>query len=150
MRTVNDPFGGNDPLVDKMIGTAYDTVKTVALSISQVQHVSANMETVYNVDQNMDKVQAIAEALPTITSLADYIATLGPLGSSINVYIGDIPKNKITSISVLGFGLDGNLYFPSDTFTWTVVGTNVVIVLHAGGPEALANGKAKLHITFLP
>ena len=53
MRTVNDPYGGYSPLVDKMIGNAYEVVKHVAMNLMYIRHVSANLEQVYTVATNI-------------------------------------------------------------------------------------------------
>lgn len=76
MRPTNDPFGGHTPLVDKLIGNAYDHVRFVAVNMPAIKHVSANLEAVYNVHANMDAVKNTAELLTTISVLQAQVADL--------------------------------------------------------------------------
>ena len=69
MRTVNDPYGGYSPLVDKMIGNAYEVVKHVAMNLMYVRHVSANLEQVYTVATNIEAVLANAAIKGEINTL---------------------------------------------------------------------------------
>jgi hypothetical protein len=72
-RPANDPFNGVEPIADKLIGNAYDTVRTVATNIAVVKHVSANMGTLHNLDVVLDDLVAIAgvvDAIETVVSFA--------------------------------------------------------------------------------
>lgn len=76
MRPTNDPYGGQAPLVDKLIGNAYDHVRFVAVNMPAIKHVSANLEAVYNVHSNMDAVKNVSQLLTTIAVLQAQIADL--------------------------------------------------------------------------
>lgn len=76
MRPMNDPYGGHAPLVDKLIGNAYDHVRFVAVNMPAIKHVSANLEAVYNVHSNMDAVKNVSQLLTTIAVLQAQIADL--------------------------------------------------------------------------
>lgn len=49
MRTPFQPYGGVSPIIDKMIGNAYDVVKYVARYLKEIRYVAENMETIYEV-----------------------------------------------------------------------------------------------------
>ena len=55
IRPTNDPYGGVNPLIDKMIGNAYDIVKYVAANLKTIRYVAENMETVFQAAQNMQQ-----------------------------------------------------------------------------------------------
>ena len=65
-RNANDPYGGNVVLVDKMIGTAYDVVRLVALHIKQIKHVSDQLEAVTITALNMVHVKNVSNNMETI------------------------------------------------------------------------------------
>lgn len=48
MRTPHNPYGGVNPLIDKMIGNAYDVVKYVASHLKAIRYVAENMETIHD------------------------------------------------------------------------------------------------------
>ena len=76
LRTVNDPFGGTDPLVDKMIGNAYNTVRHVALNMAQIKHVSENLESIHDLAQIKDAVVAVAGQLAEIEAIHEKLGEL--------------------------------------------------------------------------
>lgn len=47
MRSTLHPYGGVNPLIDKMIGNAFDIVKYVACYLKEIRYVAENMEYVY-------------------------------------------------------------------------------------------------------
>lgn len=65
-RPANDPFNGVEPIADKLIGNAYDTVRTVATNIATVKHVSANLEILNSINVELDSLIAIFTALGDI------------------------------------------------------------------------------------
>lgn len=48
MRTPHNPYGGVNPLIDKMIGNAYDVVKYVASHLKAIRYVAENMGQIYD------------------------------------------------------------------------------------------------------
>ena len=80
MRTVNDPYGGYSPLVDKMIGNAYEVVKHVAMNLVYVRHVSANLEQVYTVATNIEAVlknASVSDQIIIVAGLQEQVKELG-------------------------------------------------------------------------
>ena len=71
MRVCSDFAGGNGaPLVDKMIGDAFLTVKAVADNIAAVSYVAANMEAIVTLAQTVVAQQAqIAALTARVTTL---------------------------------------------------------------------------------
>lgn len=47
MRTCNDPYANPTTLVDKMIGTAYDVVRYVAMNMEKLLYIADNMEAIH-------------------------------------------------------------------------------------------------------
>ena len=117
-RPSSDPMGGPAPLVDKMIGTAYDVVRLVALHIQQIKHVSDqleavtitalnvvpvknvsnNMETVIHVSENMSELNAIAAELNRLVAISTRLNELVMLANnlpniaSVNAVSTNMPK----------------------------------------------------------
>lgn len=48
MRTPFQPYGGVSPIIDKMIGNAYDVIKYVARYLKEIRYVAENMDMIYN------------------------------------------------------------------------------------------------------
>lgn len=67
-RPTNDPFNGVEPIADKLIGNAYDTVRTVATNIAVVKHVSANLAILHNIDEALDDLVSVSDALATVAA----------------------------------------------------------------------------------
>ena len=90
MRTVLDPLGGNDPLVNQLIGSAYDVVRHVAANLPQVQHVSANLELIHGVSRVMDAIQLVHSNLGDLIEIQDIstelVALHAELGTLLDVH----------------------------------------------------------------
>ena len=54
-----NPYGGNTPKIEQMIGAAYDNVRKVAQNIDTIQAVSLNKE-------NIDKAASISDSVLTL------------------------------------------------------------------------------------
>lgn len=99
MRTTLDPFGGGAPIVDKMLGNAYQTVRLVAQYIEEVRHVSHHMKNVYDVSQHLPMLTELHGNMPGLggphTNLAASLVQVGgnlpselPTGDLQTVLIG--------------------------------------------------------------
>lgn len=104
MRQVHDPYGGVNPLIDKMIGNAYDIVKYVARYLKEIRYVAENMEHVYNAAHNK---KVVVEEQAQGNNL--YI----PLPSGVSM-------DNLENVEVIA--LDGSqVFFPaSNTFNYGV------------------------------
>lgn len=71
MRPTHDPFGGHGPLVDKLIGNAYDIVKHVAMNMAYVKHVSFHLEHVFTVSKNIQDVNTVAGQIDKVVTLSE-------------------------------------------------------------------------------
>lgn len=111
MRQVHDPYGGVNPLIDKMIGNAYDIVKYVARYLREIRYVAENMEYVYNAAHNK---KVVVEEQAQGNNL--YI----PLPSGVSM-------DNLENVEVIA--LDGSqVFFPaSNTFNYGVDHGEVVI-----------------------
>lgn len=140
MRTVNDPQGGHVPLVDKMIGNAYEVVKHVAMNMKYIRHVSNNLEAIFDVSTQLKALQAQT----TITGVA------GNANVAVNLKTG-VDAKTITAANVQITGSDGAIYFPGqNTFSFYVLGTDLVITTALGAPAALINGAIKALVSYTP
>lgn len=129
-------FGsGTTPMIDKMIGTAFKTVKLVA----------DNLENLTKIADNLDKVGAVATAIsgthnttleavlggnPYTTAeknklegvYSQTVLTLAlgmSAGATTTASIGAVAPASVKDIAVRVTGLDGNRYFPgSGMFTY--------------------------------
>lgn len=103
MRTPFNPYGGANPLIDKMIGNAYDIVKYVAKYLKEIRYVAENMEYVY-VAANGNRTPFVAQAA----------------GPTLLISLGEIAYDNVDAINVLALD-NGQLFFPeANTFNFHV------------------------------
>ena len=76
MHTALDHYHGGAPIVDKMLGNAYQTVRLVAHYIEEVRHVSHHMKQVYDVSKFLPAIQTVANTETQIKGLSIYIKYL--------------------------------------------------------------------------
>lgn len=111
MRQVHNPFGGVNPLIDKMIGNAYDIVKYVARYLKEIRYVAENMEHVYNVAHGFKR---------TVELQSNGRELFVALPQGVDIY-------NLEGVHVIA-EKDGQLYFPSpSTFDFGVSGGQLVI-----------------------
>lgn len=114
-RPVHDPYGGVNPLIDKMIGNAFDIVKYVARYLKEVRYVAENMETVYNAVNLSRKYSVLA------TGTGD---------DTLIVFIDDsIVLDDIENIAVIATTVDNVRVFPAaDTFSYVLNNDSSVLI----------------------
>lgn len=83
MHTALDHYHGGAPIVDKMLGNAYQTVRLVAHYIEEVRHVSHHMKQVYDV----------SKILPAIQAVANIETQIKDLHQNLTVLLGDVQTN---------------------------------------------------------
>ena len=83
MHTALDHYHGGAPIVDKMLGNAYQTVRLVAHYIEEVRHVSHHMKQVYDV----------SKFLPAIQAVANIEAQIKDLHQNLTALMGDVHTN---------------------------------------------------------
>ena len=76
MHTALDHYHGGAPIVDKMLGNAYQTVRLVAHYIEEVRHVSHHMKQVYDVSKFLPAIQAVANIETQIKDLHQNLTAL--------------------------------------------------------------------------
>ena len=76
MHTALDHYHGGAPIVDKMLGNAYQTVRLVAHYIEEVRHVSHHMKQVYDVSKMLPAIQAVANIETQIKDLHQNLTAL--------------------------------------------------------------------------
>lgn len=99
-RPANDPFNGVEPIADKLIGNAYDTVRTVATNIAVVKHVSANLEMLSNLDAVLDDVTTVATNLALISTVSD-TATLAAAAAATSATAAGVSATASAASAVL-------------------------------------------------
>ena len=112
MRNSMNPYGGVNPLIDKMIGNAYDIVKYVARYLREIRYVAENMETVYNAAHGgRTVVDTVGTGITPVTV---------PLPAGVTLA-------NLQDVSVIA--TDGtSVFFPgADTFNFGISGGNLVI-----------------------
>ena len=128
IRPTNDPYGGVNPLIDKMIGNAYDIVKYVARYLKEIRYVAENMDKVYEAAQNMQSSGSGGGS-------ANMIFLEGQ-ASSGQLFLAPPPEvtvDRICGASVLAQDSNGSLMPPSEE-NWRYVirddGTILINTVH--------------------
>ena len=119
MNNSMNPYGGVNPLIDKMIGNAYDIVKYVAKYLREIRYVAENMEYVYTAaNGNARRLNATAA------------------GNTLLVPIPvDLDMTLLQAVTVMAVVNDTTYYFPApDTFAFNVVTGNVAITIYNDVP----------------
>ena len=134
MRPVFDPYGGVNPLIDKVIGNAYDIVKYVARYLTEIRYVAENMATVYNA---VHGARRVVEAASTGSSPVNIEMPAG------------VTLSNIQTVEVIA--TDGtSIFFPgADTFNYGIAGTTLVISFNDANPN-LVNSDWRATFFFTP
>ena len=125
MRNSMNPYGGVNPLIDKMIGNAYDIVKYVAKYLREIRYVAENMEYVYTAANGNRTI---------LTQLAD------GSGDPITIALPDgLTVGQIESINVTALYDDDVITMPApDTFEFNISGGNINIELISILPQVVS------------
>lgn len=131
MRTPFNPYGGVNPLIDKMIGNAYDIVKYVARYLKEIRYVAENMEHVYDaVHGYRHHVEAWSQGYTTLTF---------QMPNSVSI-------ESVTSIESVAIN-GGSVYLPGpDTYNLGVDYGTIVISINPNAPSNLRY--ALFRVTF--
>ena len=135
MRPCHNPYGGVNPLIDKMIGNAYDIVKYVASYLKEIRYLAENMSTIYDVAHGY-RVQLNGQ----------------PNGS--NSFSLAIPSNidpsNINGITAVAW-YDDQIFVPSpETFNFGVSGQEVIISINDTDMPDLVYADFKITLTTIP
>lgn len=140
MRNAMNPYGGVNPLIDKMIGNAYDIVKYVAKYLKEIRYVAENMQYVYAA-ANGNKV-TFSGAGDGTTSLSVAI----PL-SIMDNYNDDVFDN-VFAVGVMAVTSSGMVYFPgADTYNFGLDPSGLVVISITGGGSVPALLTAEYRVT---
>lgn len=114
-RPVHDPYGGVNPLIDKMIGNAFDIVKYVARHLREIRYLAENMELVHIV-ANMNRKYTVLVS--------------GNGTGTFSVPIDEaIVAANIESISVIAENVEGIRVFPAaDSFSYVLNADSEVVI----------------------
>jgi hypothetical protein len=138
--TVNNPYGGYPPMVDKRIGTAFAIVDLVA----------KNLETVAYVASNMEALVAIA-AKNEIEATAYVTAVAGAIGVPVDIpYPTDVTNSSIKVFTVNILGTNGRIHVPSEYYTAEIISNNLRVTLGATAPSQMVGGTIRWHMIYTP
>lgn len=136
MMPANNPYGGVNPLIDKMIGNAYDIVKYVARYLKEIRYCAENMESIYTAANGNKMVL-------TGTASGSSLELPLPVGFDFTSIEGMVVTAFVTE--------SGNeIYMPgSDTFNFGCDGVSVIISITEDVP-ALQTAEYKCLIHYSP
>lgn len=119
-RNLNDPYGGNAPLVDHMLGTAYDVVRHVARHIKAIEKIACNMGAVLALANDARFNRVVEGVVPAA-------------GATLNIPLPtDIAVSKIVGFDVLVKTVTGDMYpLGSGEFSARVTGGNLEFITDA-------------------
>lgn len=136
MRNEMNPYGGVNPLIDKIIGNSYDIVKYVARYLKEIRYVAENMATVYNAAHGGRTVVEVPSTGASPISV--------PLPAGVNTM-------NLQSIDVIA--TDGNmLYFASpDTFNFGVNAlAGTLVISYNSSDPIFVNADWRVTFVFTP
>lgn len=135
MQPVHSPVGGAGPLIDKMIGNAYDIVKYVAKYLKEIRYVAENMEKIWEVAQQASLLEAVADNMTAIQQAAalqskQITVSLTPAGldyANIALPYG-YDLSNLRMVSVVARNSVQQLYLPApDRYTVSVTAGGIYI-----------------------
>lgn len=136
-RPAQDPFGGTTPLVDRLIGNAFEVVKYVAQYVKEIRYVAFNMEHVYNVSRNLYEHIFLVQPIIALDSVVE-----------IDLPV-DVTPAMIINSSVNVLTAAGAIYGPSaTTFTWIITGGKLVVTIPVDAPPAFVGADIRWLINW--
>lgn len=138
-RDVFSPFGSNSMLVDKLIGTAYDIVKLVAVNLPMLKILGDRVNDLDMIAANLTNTYVVTGQVTGLSQTTNWLLDT------------DIEQDEIISANVTIKGTDGKLYFPSTaTFSIAVDLGYLRVTLATSGPAGLVNGAMRAVIVTAP
>lgn len=130
MRQTHDPYGGDTPLVDKMIGNAYSVVRFVAINMCYIKDLAAKLT-------NPNTV------LPVVVT-----GRAPAVGTSVNIPI-TVPLTSIVSGSMVLTDAYGDVFIPDGVnLKLSFSGSNAVVTLGPSAPLAYSGAVVKIMISY--
>lgn len=86
LRNVENPYGGPVPMVDKLIGTAYNVVRTVHDHLQEITQVAQNIDNIVAAGEAAPSFIIVANNMDDVKKVADMqaqIAQLAPVSQAI-------------------------------------------------------------------
>ena len=142
-RATASPYAGSAPMVDKLIGNAYDTVKTVADKLSMLQYLADNMEALVLIANDLGITSNDLSITSTVLGIA------GQPGETTQLALpAGVAQDSITSTSVLLDDGVGGLYgFESNYFTFYILNGSLRLTMNPLAPPALAGASVRWSIS---
>lgn len=136
-RNAHNPYGGRGPLVDKMIGTYYRMVESVAMNMDSIRYVVANMASIV----------AIAAGLRSSLKI---LGTAGEVGTTVSIPLPTgFVQDKITASSVILVATNGNIYgSESGMFSAWIQGGALKVTLESDASTAIEGAEVRWLITY--
>lgn len=137
MRTVNDPCSSRAPLVDKLIGNAYEIVKYVAMNLTTIRYVAENMELVHQVGTNLKQTAVLN-------------GTTGIAGATVSVALPTgVTAGQVIGSQVMIQTSEGDLYGDnSGHFTSNIQGGMLRLTLGMSAPAGLQSASFRWFLTY--
>lgn len=99
MRSTHDARGGLNPLMDHVVGTAYDDVRCVAQNIAIIKQLSYHMESIYNTSGNIEEIVLLAQAIGNLAN--SVVITANPANGLIGGSLQNVLNNLSQRIKAL-------------------------------------------------
>jgi len=138
---VGDPYGNGGLIVDRVLGSAYDTVRIVACNLPYIVEVARNMDAVR---------AAAANATRNIIGL---VGVAGILGSTVVIPLpGGLAAEDVVDYTGVVEGLTDIIYNQGSGFFSLVLNSSLAqfeLTLDAGAPTDMANGDVRINVTYI-
>ena len=134
-----NPYSHTAPLVDKLIGDAYDVVKEVYDNMEYVVAVGASI-----------RASNVGEPL-MLQRIVETTGATGAAGATVVITFDDLDLDytKIIDSYVTILGSDGVLYLAnSNMFSHTISAAGMSLTLVGGAPAAIQNATLKWYIIY--
>ena len=134
MRCENDPRGGRNPIIDKIVGNGYTIIKFVAQYMREIVYVADNMEAIYitangGVKRQTTLTTTIVDGTPQITVTPHVV------------------KEHIENISVQ-IKQGNSIYFPDPSlYTFKLENETLIVTLNASQTAFFRDGLVVAIIT---
>jgi hypothetical protein len=128
-------MGGSAPLVDKMIGTAYDKVALVSKNLELLQYVADHMEDLLLVSTQLRNSQVVE-------------GVSGQLGALVTIPLPEgVAQNMVVASSIILVASDGALY-GEEYFSSYILENALKISLKMSAPTSLIGSGIRWYVTY--
>lgn len=135
-RATASPYGGSAQMVDKMIGNAYDTVKSVADNLPLLEYLANNMEALIKIANDLSTTSIVLGIAGNPGETTQLVLPVG------------VDQDSVTAMAVLLDDGNGGLYgFESNYFTFYMLNGSLRLTLNPVAPQSLAGASVRWSIS---